>query len=58
MSHSRRGIPGDPRVPVYQRLASINAQNGFRKIGDAGYLGQHWLATYAVFYMQAAKPAK
>jgi hypothetical protein len=46
--------PDDPRVPVYQRLASINAQNGFRKIGDAGYLGQHWLATYAVLYMQAA----
>jgi len=43
-----------PRTPVYQRLAAINAQNGFRKIGDAGYLGQHWLATYAVLYMQAA----
>jgi Protein of unknown function (DUF2891) len=50
--------PNDPRVPVYQRLAAINAQNGFRKIGDAGYLGQHWLATYAVLYMQAANPAK
>jgi hypothetical protein len=36
--------PDDPRVPVYQRLAAINAQNGFRKIG----------ATYAVLYMQAA----
>ncbi len=50
--------PGDPRVPVYRRLASINAQNGFRKIGDAGYLGQHWLATYAVLYMQQASLAK
>ena len=50
--------PGDPRVPVYRRLASINAQNGFRKIGDAGYLGQHWLATYAVLYMQQACLAK
>jgi hypothetical protein len=50
--------PGDPRVPVYRRLASINAQNGFRKIGDAGYLGQHWLATYAVLYMQQANLAK
>jgi hypothetical protein len=50
--------PNDPRVPVYQRLASINAQNGFRKIGDAGYLGQHWLATYAVLYMQAANLSK
>jgi hypothetical protein len=43
----------DPRVPVFQRLADFNAQQGFQKIGDAGYLGQHWLATYAVLYMQA-----
>lgn len=43
----------DPRVPVFQRLANFNAQQGFRKIGDAGYLGQHWLATYAVLYMEA-----
>jgi hypothetical protein len=43
----------DARVPVFQRLATINAQRGFQKIGDAGYLGQHWLATYAVLYMQA-----
>jgi hypothetical protein len=50
--------PGDPRTPVYQRLAAINAQHGFQKIGDAGYLGQHWLATYAVLYMQAANLAK
>jgi Protein of unknown function (DUF2891) len=50
--------PTDPRVPVYRRLATINAQNGFRKIGDAGYLGQHWLATYAVLYMQQANLAK
>jgi hypothetical protein len=50
--------PGDPRVPVYQRLATINAQHGFRKLGDAGYLGQHWLATYAVLYMQAANNRK
>jgi hypothetical protein len=25
---------------------------------DAGYLGQHWLATYAVLYMQQANLAK
>jgi hypothetical protein len=50
--------PADPRVPVYQRLAAINAQHGFQKIGDAGYLGQHWLATYAVLYMQQANLSK
>jgi hypothetical protein len=48
---------GDPRVPVFQHLADFNAQQGFAKIGDAGYLGQHWLATYAVLYMQAQAAA-
>jgi hypothetical protein len=43
----------DPRVLAFRRLAKINAQRGFQKIGDAGYLGQHWLATYAVLYLQA-----
>jgi hypothetical protein len=47
----------DPRVPVFQYLADFNAQQGFSKIGDAGYLGQHWLATYAVLYMQAQAAA-
>jgi hypothetical protein len=44
----------DPRVAVFQRLAAINARQGFDKMGDAGYMGQHWLATYAVLYMQGA----
>jgi hypothetical protein len=44
----------DPRVAVFQRLAAINARQGFDKMGDAGYMGQHWLATYAVLYLQGA----
>jgi Protein of unknown function (DUF2891) len=44
----------DPRIAPYQRLASANAHQALRKIGDAGYFGQHWLATYAVLYMNAA----
>jgi hypothetical protein len=47
----------DPRAPVFQHLADFNAEQGFRKFGDAGYLGQHWLATYAVLYMQAQAAA-
>jgi len=47
----------DPRIPAFQRLATLNAQRGFQKIGDAGYLGQHWLATYAVLYLQAETKA-
>jgi Protein of unknown function (DUF2891) len=40
----------DPRVPVYLRLATINGKQGYDKIGAAGYLGTHWLATYALLY--------
>ena len=48
----------DSRIPIYQCLASSNAHQALRKIGDAGYLGQHWLATYAVLYMHAANNSK
>lgn len=45
------GLPqDDPRVPVYRRLASIDAKQGYEKIGTAGYLGTHWIATYALMY--------
>ena len=45
------GLPkDDPRVAVYQRLATINGKQGYDKIGAAGYLGTHWLATYALLY--------
>lgn len=45
------GLPADdPRVPVYLRLANVSAKQGYDKIGAAGYLGTHWLATYALMY--------
>lgn len=45
------GLPQeDPRVAVYRKLASIDAKQGFDKIGTAGYLGTHWIATYALMY--------
>jgi len=40
----------DPRVAVYRRFATINGKQGYDKIGAAGYLGTHWLATYALLY--------
>jgi hypothetical protein len=40
----------DPRVLVYERLATINGKQGYDKIGKAGYLGTHWLSTYALLY--------
>jgi hypothetical protein len=49
------GLPkDDPRVPVYRRFASLAAKQGFEKIGSAGYLGTHWIATYALMYENLA----
>jgi hypothetical protein len=45
----------DPRVAVFKQLATINAKHGYDKIGNAGYEGQHWLATFAVLYENAVK---
>jgi hypothetical protein len=52
------GLPkDDPRVPVYRRFASLAAKQGFEKIGSAGYLGTHWIATYALMYENVANAA-
>lgn len=45
----------DPRVAVFRRLSAMNAQHGYEKINMAGYMGQHWLATYALLYENALK---
>lgn len=42
--------PGDPRIPVFERFANITGRQGYAKIGLGGYLGTHWLATYALMY--------
>ncbi len=47
----------DPRVAVLQQLAAINAASGLTTLPDAGYLGSHWLGTYAVLYLRAARHA-
>jgi hypothetical protein len=50
-----RSLPkDDPRVAAYLRLATINGKQGYDKIGAAGYLGTHWLATYALLYENLA----
>ncbi len=52
------GLPkDDPRVPVYRKMASINAKQGYDKIGTAGYLGTHWIATYALMYENLVNPS-
>jgi len=45
----------DPRIPVFRTLAAMNATRGYENIGSAGYEGQHFLATYALLYENAAK---
>jgi hypothetical protein len=43
--------PNDPRVPVLQRLAAIQAAKGFQVIGAVGYIGSHYYATFALLYL-------
>lgn len=46
-----RSLPAnDPRIPAYRKLADIAGKQGYAKIGLGGYLGTHWLATYALMY--------
>ena len=47
----------DRRRPVLHKLADINAAHGLNALSDAGYFGSHWLATYAVLYLRAARHA-
>jgi len=42
--------PSDPRVVAYRKLADFNGMQGYTKIGLGGYLGTHWLASYALMY--------
>lgn len=48
---------GDPRGPILRQLADINANHGLGALSEAGYLGSHWLGTYAVLYLRAARHA-
>lgn len=44
----------DARVPILRQLATINAAAGFKALPEAGYLGSHWLGTYAVLALRAS----
>jgi hypothetical protein len=45
----------DPRIPILKNLAALNATRGYEQLDGAGYESQHWLATYALLYENAAK---
>lgn len=53
MGIARALPPDDPRVPVFRRLAAINAAGGFKALAEAGYYGSHWLATYVLLCSRA-----
>ncbi|HSA32397.1 MAG TPA: DUF2891 domain-containing protein [bacterium] len=38
----------DPRKAAYERLAGAHCERGFADMNDAGYGGEHWLASFAV----------
>ena len=43
--------PSDPRVPVFRRLAAIQAATGFSLMGAVGYDGSHYYASWATTYL-------
>jgi hypothetical protein len=40
----------DERGAAYRKIADLNAQEGFKNLSGAGYLGTHWLGTAALRY--------
>ncbi len=38
---------GDPRRAAYERLAGLHCEKGFADMGQSGYGGEHWLASFA-----------
>ncbi|WP_263381422.1 DUF2891 domain-containing protein [Granulicella arctica] len=45
----------DPRAEVFRALSAREAASGFSVLTDAGYMGSHWLGTYAVLYLRASR---
>ena len=43
--------PSDPRVPVFRRLAAMQAATGFPLMGAVGYDGSHYYASWATTYL-------
>ena len=42
---------GDPRRPVFDRLAGIHRQAGLADMFASGYGGEHWLASFAIYLL-------
>jgi hypothetical protein len=48
--------PSDPRVPVLERLAAMQATTGFPLMGAVGYDGSHYYASWATTYLITRAP--
>ena len=44
----------DPRRPVLQKAEELHAEAGLRHVFSGHYEGEHWLATFAVYYSTRA----
>jgi len=47
---------GDPRGPVFERLAAIHSESGLAQTASSGYGGEHWLASFAIYLLTDAGP--
>lgn len=57
LSGVARSLPGgDPRRPVFERLAAVHRDDGLAKMEGSGYGGEHWLASFAVYLLTDAGP--
>jgi hypothetical protein len=46
------GLPAsDPRAEAFRRLGRVHARAGIGQMFDAGYGGEHWLASFAVYLL-------
>ncbi len=45
--------PADPRVPVLRAAARANAEVGLAAVFSGHYAGEHWLASFAVYLLDA-----
>jgi hypothetical protein len=46
--------PTDPRRPILERAEALHAEAGLRQVFSGHYEGEHWLATFAIYYSTKA----
>jgi hypothetical protein len=46
--------PDDPRRAALERSEALHAQAGLKHVFSGHYEGEHWLATFAIYYSSRA----